>query len=80
MTILDILVKAAPSMAGVKQVLRDAIARFPELAPSLQPIIDSLDNPVSPENIAALAAVLPGELLNIARLQLDPRKHPGDVV
>jgi hypothetical protein len=80
MTLIDFLTKAAPEMAKVKSVLEEVIRQYPDLAGSLQPIVDGLDNPVAPENLAALAAVIPAELLNIGRGQLDPRKHPGDVV
>lgn len=80
MTLLDLLVRAAPEMAKVKAVLEEAVRQYPELESSLRPIIQSLDNPVSPESLAALAAVLPGELLNIARGRIDPRDHPGDAV
>lgn len=80
MTLLDLLAKAAPEMAKVKAVLTEAIRQYPDLAPSLQPILDGLDNPVSPESLVALAAVLPAELLAIGRGQIDPRRHPGDSV
>jgi hypothetical protein len=80
MTLIDFLTKAAPEMAKVKAVLQEAIRQYPDLAGSLQPIVDALDNPVAPENLAALAAVIPVELLNIGRGQIDPRRHPGDVV
>ena len=84
MTLLEIIQKllgqAAGNMAQVKTILAAIVAKYPDTATSLNPIIAELDAPVSPEALASLAAAIPGELLNIARLKLDPKVHPGDAI
>jgi len=84
MTLLEIIQKllgtAAGQMGHVKDILAAVVAKYPDTAGSLNPIIAELDAPVSPEALATLVSALPQEVLNIARFKLDPRSHPGDAV
>lgn len=67
-------------MATVKAVLERISAAYPDTADELQPIIDSLDAPVSQENLVALAEALPKEIAAIATGHVEPRPHSGDAV
>jgi hypothetical protein len=84
MTVLEIIQKllgqAAGQMSHVKDILAQIVARYPDTAGSLNPIIAELDAPVSPEALATLVAALPQEVLNIARFKLDPKPHSGDAI
>jgi hypothetical protein len=84
MTLLEIITKllgtAAGQMGHVKEILGSIVAKYPDTAGSLNPIIAELDAPVSPEALATLVAALPQEVLNIAKFKLDPKLHPGDAI
>jgi hypothetical protein len=84
MTLLEIIQKllgtAAGQMGHVKDILAAVVAKYPDTAGSLNPIIAELDAPVSPESLATLVSALPQEVLNIARFKLDPKFHAGDAV
>jgi len=84
MTLLEIIQKllgtAAGQMAHVKEILTAIVAKYPDTAGSLNPIIAELDAPVSPESLATLVSALPQEVLNIAKFKLDPKFHAGDAV
>lgn len=80
MTLLDILKKAAGEAGDVKKVLEAVIEKFPDAAPIVQPALDVLATAVPAEALVNLASALPGEILNIAQGQLDPREHPGDAI
>ena len=84
MTLLQAIEKllgqAAGQIGGLKAILAALAAKFPDLAPELNPIIVALDAPIDPANLAALGAAIPGELLQIAQGKFDPRQHPGDAI
>ena len=79
MTLLDIITKWA-GISGSKLIefLEAAAAAAPDLAPKAEEWIDALKAAGSPENLVALASVLPAEIANIAQGKLDPRDHPSD--
>jgi hypothetical protein len=76
--ILKLLGLGAGEGPAVKAALLEAVAKLPDLAGVLNPIIAKLDQAVDPANLAAVGGAVPGELLNIAQGKLDPRPHPGD--
>jgi hypothetical protein len=58
------------------------LERLKILAPDMAAEIDfwlvALQTPLGAENLAAIAKVLPGEIVNIFKGQIDPRDHPSD--
>lgn len=80
MNLLSILSLAGLAMADVKRILDAAKQASPDLAPQIDAISAQLDAPVSPENLARLAAEILPELANILRGQIDPRPHAGDSI
>lgn len=80
MKLLDGLEKAGAKVADLKHILDWVAANAPDLAEKANALADQLNAPISAENLAALGAAIPGELLNIAQGELEPRNHPGDAI
>lgn len=80
MTLLEILVKAGGESKKLIDMLEWVKAEVPDLAGTASDILERLDAPLAPSNIANVAVATFPELVNIAQGKLDPRKHPGDVV
>lgn len=84
MTLLDLILKtlgqAAGQVADLKVVLAMVVAKFPDAASLLNPIIAALDAPVTPESLAALGPEVLKEALDIAQGKIDPRDHAGDSI
>ena len=78
MTILDLLTAAAGAEFPLRAVLEAAKKEAPDLAPQIDAIETALDASVAPENLLALAAALPAELLDILKGHLAPTPHAGD--
>lgn len=79
MTLLDILTKAGLAAEHVIALLEQAAISAPDLAPSINDLILKLQTVVDPANLAALAASLPAEVLEIAKGHLNPKSHPSDL-
>ena len=62
----------------IKKLLADTIASSPDLAATLQPILDELNADITPQSVAALVAVLPAEVVDLLKLHFEARTHPGD--
>jgi hypothetical protein len=78
-TILDILTKAGLSAAGIIALLHKASELAPDLAPEVNDLLAKLAAAVDQQSLVALAAALPAEIANIAKGNLDPKDHPGDL-
>jgi len=84
MTLLDFIIKtlgnAAGEVADLKVILSMVVAKFPDTAGLLNPIIQKLDAPVTPEALALLGPEVLKEALNIAQGRFDGTPHAGDAV
>lgn len=84
MRLIDIIQKLLGQSAGnvtaLEALLRRIAAAAPDFADEANAWIAALGTAVTPENLAALGAAIPGELLNIVQGKLDPRPHAGDGV
>jgi hypothetical protein len=79
MTILELLSLAAGvPVVALEKLLDAAVAAQPDLAPEVAKIKAALDAMVTPQNIAALATAIPGELVDILHGNLKPTPHAGD--
>ena len=90
-SILDVLTKANPLLADVRETLvkaREALAKqaaaYPDLAGWLDPQIANLDakiaaldTPLDPAGLAALAATVLGELKQVGSLHFTTTPHAG---
>ena len=79
MTLLQLLSSAAGVPASlIREALAIAANAAPDLADALNGLIAKLDEAITPETLASLAAALPAELKSILAGHLDPRNHPSD--
>lgn len=78
MNLLDILKKAGLAVEPLRKVLGAVGDALPDLKNEADGILAKLDAPVALENLVELAAVLPGEIKNIAQGKIDPRVNPSN--
>jgi hypothetical protein len=79
-TIQDIINRAAPALIGLAAELEAAIAKYPDLAGSLQPKADALKAAADPLALAQLGSTVLNELTQFARTgTLDPRRSPSNL-
>lgn len=62
-------------LIGVLKFVADGTSDF---APKATEILGKLDMAASAENLAALGAAIPGELLNISKFQFRPADSPSN--
>lgn len=78
MTWLEALVRitglAGPSITAVLNVA----ATDPNTADAAATLRAKLEESLTPDGLADVALALPGEVLNIFKLKLEPADHPGD--
>jgi hypothetical protein len=77
--VLDILEKAGMAAGELVDLLEMLAERYPDLADAIREKIVQLETAVLPENLAALGAAIPGELLNIVKGKIEPKDHPADL-
>lgn len=77
MTILDILSRAVGSVSDLRRVVQAVADSDTDLAPVAAELLTKLDVALSAEDLAGLAAALPGEIINAVQGKFDPRFHPG---
>jgi hypothetical protein len=80
MTLLEFFNKAAKGALDLEARLSDLQQKYPDAAVQIAELKSELLAGVDPVNLAAVGAVIPGELLHIAQGQLDPRDHAGDAI
>ena len=78
MTILQWLQKAGLAVPTLEAFIDKAAAAAPDLAPEAAVLKTALEAAISPENLAALGAAIPGELLAIAQGHITHTPHAGD--
>jgi len=78
MNVAEFLKLIGFSAEALADFLRAIAIKVPELATTVEEWIAKLNEPLTAENLAAVLAVLPTELLAILRGQLEPRQHPSD--
>ena len=76
-TILDIITKAGVEGPALIALLQSIVARFPNLAPTAQKMLDALSATTDPATLAALATDIIAELGQGAQLHFDGKEHPG---
>lgn len=80
MTILQVLEKLSSGAGSLVNFLRDVSASSPDLKPTADAWIASLEGAASQESLVALAAALPAEIAQISQGHFDPHEHPSDAV
>lgn len=78
MTVADFLKLLGFASDALADFLRAVALKVPELAATVEELIAKLNEPLTAENMAAVLAILPQELINVVKGQLDPRNHPSD--
>ena len=79
MTILDILTKGVGVPADKLRALLIAGGEAaPDLKPTADKILDTLERAIEPSNLATVSALVAEELKNIIGGNLDGRDHPSD--
>lgn len=78
-TILEALARAA-GLAPEKllAVLNAGAEAVPDAADGVATLVAKISAPLSLENLAAVGAAVIGEIPNVLRGELDPRRHPAD--
>ena len=74
--VLNLLLKPAPELESLLGKLGDYA---PALKPEADAAISALNSAIGQDNLAAVAAALPGEVIDIAHGKLHPADHPSDL-
>lgn len=77
MTVADFLKLLGFAADALADLLRAIALKVPELAGTAEALIAKLNEPLTAENMAAVLAIIPQELINIVKGKLDPRDHPS---
>lgn len=78
MTVADFLKLLGFASEALADLLRAIAVKVPELAETAEALVAKLNEPLTMENMAAVLAVIPQELVNVVKGQIDPRQHPSD--
>ena len=80
MTILQVLEKLSSGDGSLVNFLQDVGTASPDLKPTADAWISSLEGAASQENLMALATALRAEIAQISQGHFDPHEHPSDAV
>ena len=79
MTILELIAKAHPALAHLREELIEYSEKYPDLAESLAPKIAALEAVADPAGLAELGMTVISELKALPSKGLDPRNNPSNM-